>query len=136
MATTKKRKHPGAVALGRRGGKVTSAAKTASARANGKLGGRPKKDTTRRLPMIAILALSLLLFAGCAMPQAILRDPVSGQTVNCTYMSEVNTPINSFPTRGSAGRAMGQGMADGIASAFREQECVNNYRAVGFQPMR
>lgn len=38
------RKHPGAVALGRRGGKVTSPAKAAAARANGLKGGRPKKS--------------------------------------------------------------------------------------------
>ena len=36
------RKNPAAVALGRRGGKVTSPAKAASSRENGKLGGRPK----------------------------------------------------------------------------------------------
>jgi hypothetical protein len=40
-------KNPAAVALGRlgglAGGKVRSAAKTAAARRNGKLGGRPKK---------------------------------------------------------------------------------------------
>jgi hypothetical protein len=40
MAT---RKNPHAVALGRRGGKVTSAAKTQASRANGTKGGRPKK---------------------------------------------------------------------------------------------
>jgi len=37
------RKNPHAVALGRKGGQVTSAAKTAASRANGQLGGRPKK---------------------------------------------------------------------------------------------
>jgi hypothetical protein len=37
-----KRKNPAAVALGRKGGHVTSRAKAAAARANGKLGGRPK----------------------------------------------------------------------------------------------
>lgn len=36
------RKNPAAVALGRRGGKVTSAAKTAAVRANGARGGRPR----------------------------------------------------------------------------------------------
>ena len=36
-------KNPAAVALGRLGGKATSEAKAAAARANGKLGGRPKK---------------------------------------------------------------------------------------------
>lgn len=35
------RKNPAAVALGRRGGKVTSAAKAAAVRANGAKGGRP-----------------------------------------------------------------------------------------------
>lgn len=39
----KKRKNPNAVALGRRGGKAKSDAKSASARANGAKGGRPKK---------------------------------------------------------------------------------------------
>ena len=38
-----KAKNPAAVALGKIGGKVKSAAKTKAARKNGKLGGRPKK---------------------------------------------------------------------------------------------
>jgi hypothetical protein len=38
-----KRKNPAAVALGRMGGKVKSEAKAMSSRANGKLGGRPRK---------------------------------------------------------------------------------------------
>lgn len=38
-----KRKNPAAVALGRKGGKVTSDAKADAARANGAKGGRPKK---------------------------------------------------------------------------------------------
>ena len=37
------RKNPHAVALGRRGGRVKSAAKIAAARNNGKKGGRPRK---------------------------------------------------------------------------------------------
>jgi hypothetical protein len=37
------RKNPAAVALGRKGGKVTSEAKAEAARANGKKGGRPRK---------------------------------------------------------------------------------------------
>ena len=37
-------KNPAAVALGRRGGSVTSDAKAAAVRANGAKGGRPKKD--------------------------------------------------------------------------------------------
>jgi hypothetical protein len=36
-------KNPHAVALGRLGGKATSAKKTAAVRENGKKGGRPKK---------------------------------------------------------------------------------------------
>jgi hypothetical protein len=36
-------KNAAAVALGRRGGKVSSDAKTAAARENGKKGGRPRK---------------------------------------------------------------------------------------------
>jgi len=36
-------KNPAAVALGRLGGAKKSTAKAASSRANGKLGGRPKK---------------------------------------------------------------------------------------------
>jgi hypothetical protein len=36
-------KNPHAVALGRRGGAVASAAQKAAARANGKKGGRPRK---------------------------------------------------------------------------------------------
>jgi len=38
------RKHAWAVALGKRGGKTTTPAKAAAARANGAKGGRPKKD--------------------------------------------------------------------------------------------
>lgn len=38
-------KNPHAVALGRKGGKIKSEAKTEAARANGKKGGRPKKIT-------------------------------------------------------------------------------------------
>jgi hypothetical protein len=37
------KKNPAAVALGRRGGKVTSQAKAETARANGRKGGRPPK---------------------------------------------------------------------------------------------
>jgi hypothetical protein len=39
---TNPRKNPHAVALGRRGGKAKSKAKTAAVRENGKKGGRPK----------------------------------------------------------------------------------------------
>lgn len=38
------RKNPAAVSLGRLGGSAKSAAKTDAARANGKRGGRPRKD--------------------------------------------------------------------------------------------
>jgi hypothetical protein len=38
------RKNPAAVALGRKGGRVSSEAKAEAARANGKKGGRPKKS--------------------------------------------------------------------------------------------
>ena len=41
-----KRKHPGAVALGRIGGAKKSQAKTQACRENGKLGGRPRKAET------------------------------------------------------------------------------------------
>jgi hypothetical protein len=37
-------KNPNAVALGKLGGKVKSNAKAKAARANGKLGGRPRKQ--------------------------------------------------------------------------------------------
>jgi hypothetical protein len=40
-------KNRNAVALGRRGGKVKSKAKTRAVRENGKLGGRPRKQGTR-----------------------------------------------------------------------------------------
>ncbi len=41
------RKNPAAVALGRRGGKVTSEAKAAAARKNGKRGGRPRRKEAK-----------------------------------------------------------------------------------------
>jgi hypothetical protein len=37
------KKNPAAVALGRLGGRIKTAAKAEAARRNGKLGGRPKK---------------------------------------------------------------------------------------------
>jgi len=42
------RKDPHAIALGRRGGRVSSDAKTAAARRNGKKGGRPRKLETAK----------------------------------------------------------------------------------------
>ena len=42
------RKNPHAVALGRRGGKVTSQAKTRAAQQNGKRGGRPRLEPRRQ----------------------------------------------------------------------------------------
>lgn len=87
--------------------------------------------------MTKILAALALLLAGCTLevpPRALLQGP-SGQIVDCTAMSEVNTPAASFPNYGSAGRAMGAGMADGLTSAFRERDCMNSYMAVGFQPL-
>jgi hypothetical protein len=38
------KKNPAAVALGRLGGKIKTAAKAEAARRNGKLGGRPRKN--------------------------------------------------------------------------------------------
>lgn len=46
-------KNPHAVALGRRGGSVSSAAKTAAARKNAQKGGRPKGSRNRRDDRIA-----------------------------------------------------------------------------------
>jgi len=43
------RKNPAAVALGRRGGKAKSPAKTAAARLNALRGGRPKKTTQEKV---------------------------------------------------------------------------------------
>jgi hypothetical protein len=41
------KKHPGAVALGKLGGKVKSAAKAEASRLNGAKGGRPPKETPK-----------------------------------------------------------------------------------------
>lgn len=53
--------HNAAVALGRRGGQSTSPEKQAASRANGKLGGRPRKERAtapvRKLPRGAVLLL-------------------------------------------------------------------------------
>ena len=57
-------KNQAAVALGRIGGKVKSAAKAAAARRNGKLGGRPKKMKT----LIAIASLMLAATVVSAQP--------------------------------------------------------------------
>jgi hypothetical protein len=46
------KKNPAAVSLGRKGGSQRSAAKTAAARANGKLGGRPPQPSNVRLARI------------------------------------------------------------------------------------
>lgn len=46
-------KNPHAVALGRKGGQVSSAAKADAARANGKKGGRPRKAITPPLSATA-----------------------------------------------------------------------------------
>jgi hypothetical protein len=61
---------------------------------------------------------------------SILRDPVSGQTVNCTLLSQ----YNSGPAFGRGG-AIGAGLADGLISGVQEANCVNNYRAAGFVPV-
>jgi hypothetical protein len=45
-----KRKNPAAVELGRRGGKVTSPAKAAAARANGSKGGRRPASVSASVP--------------------------------------------------------------------------------------
>lgn len=41
-------KNPHAVALGKKGGKATTTAKSKAARKNGKLGGRPKREMGRK----------------------------------------------------------------------------------------
>jgi hypothetical protein len=49
--------HTAAVELGRKGGQSTSAAKVAASRANGKLGGRPRKKKAPKLPARSVLFL-------------------------------------------------------------------------------
>ena len=65
-------KNQAAVELGRIGGKVKSAAKAAAARANGKLGGRPKKMKT-------IIAIATLMLAATV---------VSAQPINVERMAD------------------------------------------------
>lgn len=51
METTSE--HEAAVLLGRRGGSAKTPAKAAASRANGKLGGRPRKPAPDSLPRVA-----------------------------------------------------------------------------------
>ena len=51
--TTKKKKNPAAVALGRLGGRATSARKAAAVRENGKKGGRPKREAAKKSAAIS-----------------------------------------------------------------------------------
>jgi hypothetical protein len=58
-----KRKHPAAITLGRRGGKVTSATKAAAARANGHKGGRPPKHASEyRSPALRTKMVTVCYF--------------------------------------------------------------------------
>ena len=50
---TTPRKNPAAVALGKLSGKVRSPAKVAASRANGRKGGRPKKERPAKFPPLA-----------------------------------------------------------------------------------
>lgn len=78
MAKRKKNVH--AVALGRKGGKVLSAAKTLASRANGKKGGRPR--------LAPVLILAALLLTGCTtvlLPSARTDGPEVGRCYEVTH---------------------------------------------------
>jgi hypothetical protein len=53
-------------AIGKRGGKVTSPRKTETAQANGKLGGRPRKNQTPRATMKNVIAITILAVVALA----------------------------------------------------------------------
>jgi predicted metalloprotease with PDZ domain len=76
---------------------------------------------------LTFVVLAGLLLAGCAQ-HAILRDPQTGQTVNCTAMS-AQEPYQAG--RGLGG-AIGAGAARGMAESLNERECVTSYQAAGF----
>ncbi len=76
-----------------------------------------------RLVLVAAVAL---ITVGCA-THKILRDPQTGQTVNCTTMSEYQTE----PGR-TLGGAAGTGAARGFIEAFREADCIKSYESAGF----
>lgn len=48
-------KNPAAIALGTLGGKSKSKKKTAAARVNGRLGGRPKKTVDKHFPHVELV---------------------------------------------------------------------------------
>ena len=78
--------------------------------------------------MRVLLLVLLTTSASACATHSILRDPMTGQTVNCSVMSRYQSPNPTF-TRGAA---MGTGAAEGMISAFQEHSCIASYRSAGF----
>lgn len=76
----------------------------------------------------AFLALLVsLALAGCA-PHVILRDPSTGQTVDCT----MGTRRDSGPPGPGLGGAIGSGAASGLIQVLDESRCQQSYLRAGY----